>query len=261
MGADFLDYILADRVVIPEDERKHYTEKVVYLPDSYLPGDNKRRIAENTPSRAQAGLPEHGTVFCSFNSTYKIMPETFGIWMRVLAAVDGSVLWLPESDEATRKNLQRYAKEAGVDPARLVFAPHVASAADHLARLRLADLFLDTLPCNAHTTASDALWAGVPVLTCMGTTFAGRVGASVLHALDLAELVTESLGDYEKTAVRLGRDPGALSRARAKLAENRNTQPAFDTARFTRNLEAAFEEMASRTARGLAPQSFAVARP
>jgi predicted O-linked N-acetylglucosamine transferase (SPINDLY family) len=259
MGADFLDYILADRIVIPEEERHHYAEKVVYLPDTYLPGDDKRRIAENTPSRVQAGLPERGVVFCSFNGTYKFTPEMFAAWMRVLAAVNGSVLWLPESDSATRKNLQRYAKESGVGPARLVFAPHLASAADHLARLRLADLFLDTLPCNAHTTASDALWAGVPLLTCKGNTFAGRVGASVLHALDMPELVTESLHAYEETAIGLARDTDGLTRVRTKLAGNRNTRPVFDTARFTRNLETAFIEMAARAGRGQLSQSFAVA--
>ena len=258
MGSNLFDYILADRVVIPDEEQQYYSEKVVYLPQTYLPCDNKRPIAENTPSRAEVGLPERGVVFCSFNGTYKITPEMFEIWVRVLRAVEGSVLWLPESDSAARRNLERYAKERGVSPARLVFAPHLASAADHLGRLSLADLFLDTLPCNAHTTASDALWAGVPVLTCKGTTFAGRVAASALNALDMAELVTQSLEDYEASAIGLGRDPARLSRVKEKLAFNRNTQPLFDTARFTRNLEAAFIEMAARAGRGQAPQSFAV---
>ena len=261
MGVDFFDYILADRVVIPEAERQSYAEKVVYLPDSYLPGDDKRRIAAKTPSRGEAGLPEHGFVFCSFNSTYKFTPEIFSVWMRVLAGVEGSVLWLPQSDTCARQNLRRYAEERGIDPVRLLFAPRLPSVDDHLARLRLSDLFLDTLPCNAHTTASDALWAGVPVLTCKGATFAGRVAASVLHALDMPELITDTLALYEETAIELGRDAAASSRMKAKLEENRNNRPLFDTARFTGNLEAAYTEMATRVARGQSPQNFAVASP
>ena len=258
MACKFMDYILADRVVIPEDEKRHYSEKIVYLPDSYLANDDKRGIATHKPSRADAGLPQDGFVFCSFNNTYKFTPEMFAVWMRILRRVEGSVLWLPEGNEAARRNLAREAEARGVAPDRIVFAPYLASAEDHLARLGLADLFLDTLPCNAHTTASDALWAGLPVLTCKGSTFAGRVAASLLHAVGLPELVADSLAAYEAMAVSLARDAAALSAIRTKLARNRNGTALFDTARFTRNLETAFVQMRARSLRGEAPQSFAV---
>jgi predicted O-linked N-acetylglucosamine transferase (SPINDLY family) len=258
MACKFMDYILADRVVIPEDEKRHYSEKIVYLPDSYLANDDKRRIAEHRPRRADLGLPENGFVFCSFNSTHKFTPEIFAIWLRILRAVEGSVLWLPEGNEPARRNLLREAEALGVAPTRIVFAPFIESAADHLARLDLADLFLDTLPCNAHTTASDALWAGLPVLTCKGSTFAGRVAASMLYAVGLPELVTESLAAYEALAISLAHDPASLSAIRAKLARNQHTAPLFNTARFTRHLEAAYTHMRSGLLRGEAPQSFAV---
>ena len=261
LAVAFMDYILADRTVIPEDEQRHYAERAVYLPDTYMASDDRRAIAARAPSRAQAGLPEDGVVFCSFNANYKFSPEMFAIWMRILRAVEGSVLWLPDMNAAARRNLAREAEGHGVAPARIVFAPHLASAEEHLARLGLADLFLDTLPCNAHTTASDALWAGLPVLTCKGSTFAGRVAASLLNAVSLPELIADSLGAYEALAVGLGRDIAALAGLKAKLARNRGVAPLFDTARFTRNLEAAFTEMGARTRRGEAPQGFAVQAP
>jgi predicted O-linked N-acetylglucosamine transferase (SPINDLY family) len=258
MAAGFMDYILADQIVIPEGEKQHYSEKIVYLPDTYLASDSKRRIAASAPTRSEAGLPEHGFVFCSFNNCYKFTPEIFAIWMRLLRAVEGSVLWLPEAYPVARANLQREAASQGVGPERIIFAPYLASSEEHLARLALADLFLDTLPCNAHTTASDALWAGLPLLTCTGSTFAGRVAASLLRAIGLPELIMDSLAGYEAKALSLARDAAALSAIRAKLARNRQTAPLFDTARFTRHLEAAFTEMQRRAARGESPQSFAV---
>jgi predicted O-linked N-acetylglucosamine transferase (SPINDLY family) len=258
MAVRFIDYIIADRVVIPENQQHHYSEKIAYLPDTYLPSDDKRAIAARTPTRPEAGLPEQGFVFCSFNTSYKFTPEIFAVWMRILSAVEGSLLWLSDAGAAMRRNLALEAQARGIDARRIVFAAHVPAAEDHLARLKLADLFLDTLPCNAHTTASDALWAGVPVLTCKGSTFAGRVAASLLHAAGLPELITESLAGYEELAVLLARDCAALSAVKAKLARNRQTMPLFDTARFTRNLESAFSEMRRQAARGRAPQSFAV---
>jgi protein O-GlcNAc transferase len=257
MGADYIDYIVADRIVVPEADRIHYGEKVVYLPDSYQCNDSKRQIAERTPTRAEAVLPETGFVFCSFNNSYKILPEMFALWMRLLHAVNGSVLWLLEDNQAASRNLRREAEARGISAERLCFAPR-AQPSDHLARHRLADLFLDTLPYNAHTTASDALWAGLPVLTTMGTTFAGRVAGSLLHAVGLPELVTSSLADYEALALKLVRDRRALLALRAKLARNLGTHPLFDTARFTRALEAAYTTMRQRSARGQAPRSFAV---
>jgi predicted O-linked N-acetylglucosamine transferase (SPINDLY family) len=258
MACPFMDYILADRVVIQTGEHGHYSEKIVTLPDTYLAGDDARAISSAAPSRAEAGLPEHGFVFCSFNNSYKFTPAMFAVWMRILRAVEGSVLWLPEGNAPARRNLVREAATHGIAADRIVFAPFLDDSADHLARLPLADLFLDTLPCNAHTTASDALWAGLPVLTCKGGTFAGRVAASLLHATGLDELVTESLAAYEARAVSLARDCAALGAIRANLARNRRTATVFDTARFTRNLEAAYTRMHARALRGEAPIEFAV---
>jgi len=257
MGADYIDYILADHFVIPDDHRQWYSEKVVYLPDSYQTNDSRRRIADRAPTRDEAHLPQAGFVFCSFNAAYKITPEFFTIWIRLLGAIEGSVLWLVEEGAATTDNLRREAAERGISAERLVFAPKVGNEA-HLARHRLADLFLDTLPYNAHTTASDALWAGLPVLTCLGSTFAGRVAASLLTAVGLPELITTSLDEYEALALRLAREPELLSSFRSRLAKNRLTYPLFDTERHARHVEAAFTRMWEIHARGEAPRSFSV---
>jgi predicted O-linked N-acetylglucosamine transferase (SPINDLY family) len=243
MGAPYIDYIVADATVIPKESMGHYSESVVLLPDSYLPNDSQRPIAQRTPSRVEAGLPPQGFVFCSFNNTYKFTPQMFDVWMRLLSAVEGSVLWLPAVNNAAVGNLRREAQHRGVNAARLVFAPFLASAEEHLARLRLADLFLDTLPYNAHSTAADALWAGLPVLTTPGTTFAGRVAASLLQAIGLPEMIAPSLAAYESTALELARDHSTLGAIKEKLSRNRHTHPLFDTARFTRNLEAAYLQM------------------
>jgi protein O-GlcNAc transferase len=257
MGADYMDYIFADKTVIPPEHRSSYSEKIVYLPDSYQANDSVRRVEERTPSRAEVGLPDTGFVFASFNNSYKITPPMFDVWMRLLRATDGSVLWLLQDNEAATSNLKREAEARGVEPRRLIFAPRV-NVEEHLARQRLADLFLDTLPCTAHTTASDALWVGLPVLTVLGTTFAGRVAASLLNAIGLPELITSSLTAYEALALSLARDSAALSRLKAKLEGNRHTHALFDTARFTRNLEAAFESIWSRAQRGEPPEDLAV---
>ncbi len=257
MGAGYIDYIIADRVIIPEDRHDCYAEKIVYLPDTYFVNDSKRRIAEATPTRAEAGLPDAGFVFCSFNNNYKITPPVFDVWMRLLREVDGSVLWLLQSNDVSAKNLRREAESRGVAPDQLVFAPKIEPA-DHLARHRLADLSLDTLPCNAHTTASDALWAGLPVLTCLGTTFAGRVAASLLNAVGLPELITHSIGEYEALAMTLAKDRQAHAAIKAKLALNRTSYPLFDTDRFRRHIEAAYVAMWERAQRGEKPSSFAV---
>ncbi len=257
MGANYIDYIIADRTLIPNEHRVFYSEKIALLPDSYQATDSKRAIAEREPTRTEDGLPDHGIVFCSFNNLYKITPAIFDIWMRLLRGLEGSVLWLLDDNEAAVRNLKREAQARGVAPERLIFAPRVAQS-EHLARQRLADLFLDTLPCNAHTTASDALWAGLPVLTCMGTTFAGRVAASLNRAIGLSEMVVESLGAYEVEALALARDPARIAALKAKLARNRENYPLFDTARYTSNLEAAFAAMCGRAREGKAPEDFAV---
>jgi predicted O-linked N-acetylglucosamine transferase (SPINDLY family) len=241
-GAGFIDYVLADRFVLPEIEQQHWTEKVVYLPDCYQVNDAGRAIAEQTPTRAEAGLPERAFVFCCFNNSYKILPRTFDVWMRLLRELHGSVLWLLEDNAGARVNLEREARARGVDPARLVFARRLPHAG-HLARHRLADLFLDTLPCNAHTGASDALWAGLPLVTCAGSTFAGRVAGSLLHAVGLPELATRSLAEYEALALQLASDRGRLRLLRERLAANRGAAPLFDTERFRQNLESAYRAM------------------
>jgi protein O-GlcNAc transferase len=249
MGADYFDYIIADKFVIPKESRQFYDEAVVHLPDCYLPNDSLRRIAEKTPTRGECGLPENGFVFCSFNNSYKFTPEAFDVWMRLLAKIEGSVLWLSEVNPAAVRNLRREAQSRNVAPERLIFAPFLPSAESHLARLRLGDLFLDTLPYNAHTTAADALWAGLPLLTMLGTTFAGRVAGSLLHAVGLPELVTNSADEYESLALKLASEPGALVEIKAKLRANRDTQPLFDSMRYTKNLEAAYAQMWERSQR------------
>jgi protein O-GlcNAc transferase len=259
MGAPYIDYIVADEIVIPEDHRRFYSEKMALVSGSYQCNDNQRRIAERSPSRAECGLPERGFVFCSFNNSYKITPEIFDIWMRLLRGVEGSVLWLLDDTAEAAANLRHEAEARGVTASRLVFAPRMRLE-EHLARQRLADLFLDTLPCNAHTTASDALWAGLPVLTCLGSTFAGRVAASVVHAAGLPKMIAGSLVEYEALALKLGRDPGAIAGLKADLAANRDTCALFDTERSTRVLEAAYTQMWERVQRGQAPAAFAVAR-
>lgn len=256
-GAEYMDYIIADRHVIPPQEEDCYSEKVVYLPDSYQVNDSRRRIAPHTPTRAEAGLPDQGFVFCCFNNTFKITPEIFDVWMRLLSSVPGSVLWLFEENAAVPRNLRREAGARGVASERLVFAKMI-KLDEHLARLRLADLFLDTLPYTAHTTGSVALWAGLPVLTCEGTTFPARVGASLLHAIGLPELITRSLEEYAELALKLATSPSMLAEIRARLARNRTTHPLFDTDRYRRHLESAYLRMWERSQRGDAPASIEI---
>ncbi|MFN3399617.1 MAG: glycosyltransferase, partial [Ferrovibrio sp.] len=257
MGAGFIDYIIADGVVIPPEHDAHYTEAVVRLPGSYQVTDSRREIAARDFSRADCGLPQDGFVFCCFNNTYKITPDIFDIWMRLLQAVPGSVLWLLEASAGVADRLKAEAQTRGVAPERLVFAPRMDQA-EHLARQRLANLFLDTFHYNAHTTASDALWAGLPVLTKLGDSFAGRVAASLLQAAGLPELITTSSADYEKLTLALATDPARLMALRQKLAATRDTCPLFDTPRFTRGIEVAFEAMQARRQRGLPPGAISV---
>jgi protein O-GlcNAc transferase len=257
MGADYIDYIIGDRVVIPPESWPHYNEKIVWLPDQYQANDTKRAAAERTPSRAVMGLPETGFVFCCFNNNHKIAPEMFDIWMRLLQRVEGSVLWLLQDNSAVARNLKREAQARGLSPDRLVFATRLEPP-EHLARQRLADLFLDTLPYNAHTTASDALWIGLPILTTPGATFAGRVAASLIAAAGVPELIAPSLEAYEAQALTLAREPEALAAIKAKLAANRESCALFDTARIARHLEAAFTRMHERWRAGEQPASFAV---
>jgi protein O-GlcNAc transferase len=258
MGARYIDYIIADRVVIPDNQRQFYSEKPVFLANSYLVSDARRPIAGKAFTRAELGLPSTGFVYCCFNSNYKITPRVFDCWMRILRQVEGSVLWLFQDNAKAADNLRKEAQARGVNPERLIFANRMP-AAEHLARHRSADLFLDTLPYNAHTTASDALWADLPVLTCLGETFVGRVAASLLNAIGLAELITTTLEDYERLAIDLAANPEKLAEIRARLADNRLTTPLFDTRLFTRHIEAAYAAMHARHQADLAPDLIAIA--
>ena len=255
-GAPFIDYAIIDANVVPASDAHAYSEKLVYLSDCFLCNDRKRLIADRTPSRAECGLPEDGFVFCCFNNSYKINAPVFDSWMRLLGAVPGSVLWLRADNNSARANLQREATARGVAPQRLVFAESVGSNSEHLARQRLADLFIDTFPYNAHSTASDALWVGLPVLTRTGRSFASRVAGSLLHAIGLPELVTSSFPEYEALALRLATHPAELRALRDRLAYNRATHPLFDTPRWTHHLEAAYQEMWRLHCDGKPPRSF-----
>lgn len=245
LGAEYMDYIVADKTLISPESQHHYSEKIVFLPDSYQVNDRQRAISEKQFTREELGLPPTGFVFCCFNGNQKITPRTFDGWMKILREVDGSVLWLFEANQMAVRNLQREAVKRGVLADRLIFAKYM-NLPEHLARHRLADLFLDTLPYNAHTTASDALWAGLPVLTCIGESFASRVAASLLNAMHMPELITHSQADYEATAIELARHPVKLADIKQKLAINRLTTPLFDTPLYAKHLEAAYTAMHAR---------------
>lgn len=258
MGAPFIDYLIADRWIVPETSRVHYAEKIVFLPDTYQVNDTWTPISLPPMARAEAGLPAEGFVFCCFNNTHKIRPLMFEVWMRLLRRVPASVLWLVGDSPEGIDNLRREAGKRGVAPERLIFAARVASS-EYLARYKLAGLFLDTLPYNGHATASDALRAGLPLITCMGSSVAGRVAASLLHAVGLPELITHSLEDYEALAVRLAENPAELARLGNTLIANSATHALFDTDRFRRNIEAAYLEMHRRHQAGEAPADCTVA--
>ncbi len=258
MGAPYIDYLIADATLIPDEHRAFYDEKIAFVPHSYQMNDAGKRIADAPMRRADHGLPENAFVFCCFNGNFKITPDVFDIWMRLLDKLPDSVLWLLEGSPAAARNLRREAQRRGIAPERLRFAPKLPLA-EHLARHRCADLFLDSFHYNAHTTASDALWAGLPVLTRLGETFASRVAASLLNAVGLPELITRNAGDYEALALALATEPARLAALRDKLAANRLTQPLFDTERSTRDLESAFHAMHSRQQAGLPPDDIVVA--
>lgn len=258
MGGHQVDYILADRFVIPTEHFPLLQPSVVHLPDSYLTYDTTQTIADATPSRAEAGLPERGFVFCAYNNTFKITPGDFDVWMRLLQRVPESTLWLSGAKPAAVDNLRREASLRGVDPDRLRFAAYVKGTEDHLARYRLADLFLDTQPFNAQTTACDALWAGLPVLTRLGETFVGRAAASLLHALELPELVTHSAQEYEELALALAEDRARLTAIREKLRQHRTTAPLFDSIKYARDIETAYIKMMERHQAGLPPDHLVV---
>ena len=236
LGAEWYDYIIVDRFVAPLAMQPQFTERFLYMPHAHYPSDTTRAPKGPPPSRGEHGLPEQGFVFCNFNASYKILPDVFAIWMRLLRAVPGSVLWLLDTDDNAKANLRRETRRAGIAPERLLLAPPV-SPVEHVARNAAADLFLDTYPYGGHTTANDALLAGLPVLTCAGDTLVSRIAGSQLHAIGLPELVARDLADYEARALRLARNPVELAAIRARLAANRRTQPLFDMARYARDFE------------------------
>jgi predicted O-linked N-acetylglucosamine transferase (SPINDLY family) len=248
-----MDYLIADKVVIPKESRQYYTESIVYLPHCYQANDSTRQIDGREFSKKELGLPEEGFVFCCFNNSYKILPQMFDIWMRLLHSVPGSVLWLIEDNQDATHHLQQEAQARGIDAERIIFAKRVPLS-EHLGRHQCADLFLDTLPYNAHTTASDALWAGLPVLTCTGTSFAGRVASSLLSTLDLPELIATSVAEYESLAYGLASSPEKLQQIKAKLAKNRLNSPLFNADLMARELESAYLAMYKRFQEALPPE-------
>lgn len=251
-GANFIDYLVADSIVIPDEHRSFYTEKIIRLPDAFQVNDRTRKMAVNEDSRSHHGLPEDGFVFCCFNNNWKITPDVFDVWMRILQRVEGSVLWLFRDNETAEWNLRKEAVARGIDSSRLVFAKKVPLE-QHLARHRHADLFLDTFYYNAHTTASDALWTGLPVLTKLGQTFASRAAASLLSAIGLPELIAETLEAYEDLSVELALRSDKLDAIRKKLVTNRLSQPLFNTPRYVKNLEFAYEQIVLNHRKGLKP--------
>jgi len=255
-GAPYIDYLIADRTVIPQEHRHQYSEKIIYLP-SFQVNDSKRKISEHRFTRAELGLPKTGFVYCCFNNSYKLTPSTFDSWMRILRSVEGSALYLLADNDSAMTNLKEQARLRRVDPQRLIFAAPMAQP-EHLARYKTADLFLDTLPCNAGATASDALWAGLPVLTRMGEAFSSRVAASLLHAIDLPELIVSTATEYEALAIKLGKHPNQLKNIKDRLRRARLRKPLFDTKRFTSHLEDAYVQMYDRHRTGLAPDDLII---
>jgi predicted O-linked N-acetylglucosamine transferase (SPINDLY family) len=251
-----MDYVVLDRFVAPPANRSFFTEQLAYLPDCFMPHDSTQTIASHPLSRNDHALPEKGFVFCCFNNHYKINPPVFNVWMRLLQKIPGSVLWLSGANTTVQDNLRKEAQARGIDGDRLVFAKRLDRMEDHLARYRLADLFIDTSPYNAHATAMDALWAGLPVLTCAGQSFASRVAGSLLTTLGLPELITYTHADYEQLALALATQPERLKALRAKLAAYRKTSALFDTPRFTAGLEAVYERMQAHHLAGLTPETF-----
>ena len=256
-GASFIDYLVADPLVLPPESKDHYCEEIIFLPHSYQVNDDTRQISGTVPSRKDEGLPEQGLVFCCFNNNFKIGPREFDIWMRLLRQVEDSVLWLLRSNTEAEDNLREQAQIRGIDPDRIVFADR-REHSEHLARHQLADLFLDTFNYNAHTTASDALWAGLPVITLAGQGFAARVATSLLGAIDLRELITRSASEYEQLALALALDPARLTSLKSKLARNRLTTPLFDTGLFARHIENAYEQAYQKYFDNTAPDTIVV---
>ena len=235
-GATYMDFIIADEIVIPKENFKHYTEKVLYLPHCYQANMSQREISKKQFKRIDFGLPEDSFIYCSFNNNYKITPDIFDTWMNILKKVDNSVLWILKSNEIASKNLKKEAEKKGIDEGRIIFADFLPND-EHLKRISLADVFLDTYPYNAHTTASDAIRMGIPIITLTGNSFASRVGASILSSVNIKELITYNQKDYEEVSISLGMKPEKLLAIKSKLKENLVKAPLFNSIKFTKNLE------------------------
>jgi predicted O-linked N-acetylglucosamine transferase (SPINDLY family) len=257
IGANFYDYLIADQHLIPPSNRKFFIEKIAYVPNTYQANDTSQKDSQLVTSRIEHGLPLSGFIFCCFNNNYKITPLLFKIWMEILKEIDNSVLWLLEDNAYAKLNLQKHAADYGVDPLRLIFAPKIPRM-EHLARHKLADLFLDTLPYNAHTTASDSLWAGLPLLTCTGSSFAGKVATSLLSALDAPELISANLFDYKNKAIELANNPQLLSGIKRKIALNKAEKPLFNSIQFTKDIERLYAEMVHRIRNQIPPDNIII---
>ena len=253
-GSDWIDYIVADRIVLPEAAWPNYSEAPLLMPDCFMAANDHMNASERPASRAEQGLPETGVVFCSFSNRYKITRQIFAVWMRILNAVSGSVLWIPGGPSEMTDRLRAAASAVGIDPDRIVFSRYAETKEDHLARLQLADLFLDTPNYGAHSSGLDSLWAGVPMLGLMGDGFPARVGASMLGQLGLDELIADNIADYERMAIRLGNDPAELASLRDRLAAVRGTSPLFDSARWVENIEQGYRAIWQNYLDGQPPQ-------
>jgi predicted O-linked N-acetylglucosamine transferase (SPINDLY family) len=252
MGTQAIDYLIADSILIPKNSRSYYSEKIIYLPNCYQANDTKRKISDEIFTREQLGLPAKEFIFCCFNNNWKITPETFDLWAQILRLVDNSILWLFEDNSLAASNIRTEAKNRGLHPDRIVFAKFM-NHASHLARYKAADLFLDTFPYNAHTTASDALWAGTPVLTLEGKSFSGRVAASLLTNVRLPELITQSTDEYVSRAIELANNRQKLISIKRVLHENRSTSPLFNILRFVKDIESSYQKIYHRYHSGLPP--------
>jgi predicted O-linked N-acetylglucosamine transferase (SPINDLY family) len=258
MGTEYMDYIIADQTLIPKEKQKFYSEKVAYLPDSFMVNDTKNTISKRVFTREEASLPSSGFVFSCFNHHYKITPSVFASWMKILSNVKGSVLWLSDGNKTGIANLKKEAKNYGIDSNRLIFAPRLDLREDHLNRIKLADLFLDTLPYNAHATTSDALQVGLPVITQIGESFASRVAASLISSVKLTELITTTKESYEELAITLATDPKKLKEIKDKLNKNLASSPLYNTPLYTKQLEAAYMKMYKNYQQGLKPENIYV---
>ena len=256
-GANFIDYVIADKTLVSKELQKHYSEKIISLPGTYQVNDSTKKISDKVFTREELGLPKNGFVFCCFNNNYKILPSVFDIWMRLLKKIKGSVLWLLVENLTAKENLKKEAVKRNVDENRIIFAK-IMPLADHLARHRCADLFIDTFPYTAHTTCSDALWAGLPVITRVGNSFPSRVSASLLTAIDLPELITHTEKEFEDLAVEFANNKSKLDEIKIKLEKNKISKSLFNTKLYTKNIESSYKIIYDRYLKNLPAENIEI---